>query len=98
MWPFLSWAALAFLLAEVSIRRLPAVSQRLAEAAASAAALAGRSVRAGDGRDEADRSYDAADRWAVEQAKFAQEDALRAASMEQAARLFIARLRANRRP
>ena len=98
-WPWLSWAALAVLLAEVSLRRLPAVSQRLAAAAAAAAAWVGQNrSQAQVGSQEEDRSYDAADRWAVEKAKFAQEDALRAASMEQAARLFIARLRGTKRP
>jgi hypothetical protein len=46
----------------------------------------------------ADRAYDAADRWAVEDAKFAEEETLRAASMEQAARIFITRLRGSKRP
>jgi hypothetical protein len=86
-------------LAEVSVRRLPAVSQRLAQAAATTAAWVGQTrAQARAGSEEQDRSYDAADRWAVEKAKFAAEDALRAASMEQAARLFIARLRGNKRP
>jgi hypothetical protein len=86
-------------LAEVSVRRLPAVSQRLAEAAVTVAGWVGHNrAQTWTGREEEDRSYDAADRWAVEKAKFAQEDALRAASMDQAARLFIARLRGTKRP
>jgi hypothetical protein len=98
-WPWLSWGALALLLAEVSVRRLPAVSRRVAEAAATAAAWVRQNRRQPwPGSDEEDRSYDTADRWAVEKAKFAKEDALRAASMDQAARLFIARLRGTKRP
>jgi uncharacterized membrane protein len=98
-WPWLSWGAFTLLLAEVSVRRLPALSQRLAQAAGTTAAWVGRTrAQARTGSEEQDRSYDAADRWAVEKAKFAAEDALRAASMEQAARLFIARLRGTKRP
>ena len=86
-------------MAEVTVRRLPAVSQRLAGAAAAAAAWASQNrAQTWPGSEQEDRSYEAADRWAVEKAKFAEEDALRAASMDQAARLFIARLRATKRP
>ncbi|HLW59639.1 MAG TPA: VWA domain-containing protein [bacterium] len=98
-WPGLAGAALGLLLAEVTVRRLPALGQRLAQAATAVASWVRRTPPApGGARAQADASYAAADRWAVEDAKYAQEDALRAASMEHAARLFIARLRGPKRP
>ena len=96
-WPALSGVALALLLAEVAVRRLPALGQRLAAAMGVAARLAGRRAPSPATAD-ADRAYGAADRWAVEDARFAEEEALRAASMEQAARIFITRLRKTKRP
>jgi len=93
-WPVLASLALAALLAEVSVRRLPALVQFLSAMAAAVT----RRTRPRPGTADADRAYDAADRWAVEAARFREEDALRAASMQNAARLFIARLRANKRP
>ena len=96
-WPALSGVALALLLAEVAVRRLPALGQRLAAAMGVAARLAGRRA-ASPATADADRAYGAADRWAVEDARFAEEEALRAASMEQAARIFITRLRKTKRP
>jgi Mg-chelatase subunit ChlD len=97
-WPVLAGLALGLLLCEVTVRRLPALGQRLPLVAsaivqwASGSAGASRAARA-----DADKTYGAADRWAVDDARFAEEDALRAASMEQAARLFIARLRGTKR-
>ena len=79
------------------MRRVPALADRLAAAAATVTrwrerTRGVRAARAGD-----DAAYDAADRWAAEEAAHAEEDALRAASMEHAARLYIARLRGGRR-
>ena len=98
-WPVWGGMAMALLLAEVTVRRLPALGQRLALAAGAVVRWVGRrNAEPGTVRADADRAYEAADRWAVEDAKFAEEEALRAASMEQAARIFIARLRGTRRP
>jgi len=98
-WPVLTGAALGLWLAEITLRRLPALGQRLIAFAGAAAHWAGRTEAASrTARAGADASYDAADRWAVEEARFAEEEALRAASMEQAARLFIGRLRGTKRP
>jgi hypothetical protein len=98
-WPPLSGAAVALLLAEVTVRRLPALGQRVGLVMAAITQWASRR-KAGspEAATKADRAYEAADRWAVEDAKFAEEEALRAASMTEAARLFIARLRGTRRP
>ncbi|TMI90661.1 MAG: VWA domain-containing protein [Bacillati bacterium ANGP1] len=97
-WPALTGAALGLWLAEITLRRLPALGQRLVAFAGAAAHWAGRREAASrTARAEADASYDTADRWAVEEARFAEEETLRAASMEQAARLFIARLRGTKR-
>jgi hypothetical protein len=93
----LSGVALALLLAEVAVRRVPALGQRLAMVIGAVAHWAGRQA-ASPAAADADRAYDAADRWAVEDAKFAEEETLRAASMEQAARIFITRLRGSKRP
>ncbi|HEV2357529.1 MAG TPA: VWA domain-containing protein [bacterium] len=96
-WPPLVAAALTALVAEVTVRRVPALVDRLAALGGLLVrrrdgAAATREARAGD-----DAAYDAADRWAADDAAHAEEDALRAASMEHAARLYIARLRAGRR-
>jgi Ca-activated chloride channel family protein len=98
-WPVLSGVALALLLAEVTVRRLPALGQHLALAASAITRWTRRRRAASQAsRIAGDAAYEAADRWAVEDARFAEEESLRAASMEQAARIFISRLRGNRRP
>jgi len=98
-WPVLSEVALALLLAEVAVRRLPALGQRLAMAASAITRWTGRRRAASrKSPTQADVAYEAADRWAVEEARFAEEEAKRASSMEQAARIFISRLRGTRRP
>jgi hypothetical protein len=89
--------ALALLLAEVVVRRVPALGQRLAIVVGAVAHWTGRKA-ASPATVDADRAYEAADRWAVEDARFAEEETLRAASMEQAARIFITRLRGTKRP
>jgi len=96
-WPVLSGLAAGLLLAEVTVRRLPALGQRMAMVVGAVAHWMGRRRVAPAGRAAADAAYDAADRWAVDDARFAEEEALRAASMEQAARIFIARLRGTKR-
>lgn len=97
VWPPLAGLALGSLLAEVTLRRVPALVQHMA-ALAAVIRNRGEGVAPREARRLEDRAYDSADRWASEQAKFAEEDALRAASMEQAARLYIARLRKGPRP
>ncbi|HEX4836736.1 MAG TPA: VWA domain-containing protein [bacterium] len=92
VWPPLAGLALGTLLAEVIVRRVPALAQYIAGAAA-AIANRGGGTAAREARRLEDRAYDSADRWASERAQYAKEDALRAASMEHAARLYIARLR-----
>jgi len=98
-WPPVAALALAALLAEVTVRRIPALADRLG---AAAAAVTGWIRRPGDPvggrRRPSDQAYDTADRWAAEAARFAEEDALRASSMDQAARLYIARLRKTPKP
>lgn len=95
-WPPLAGLALAALLSEVVVRRVPALAQRLGAAGAALAGWIRAAPRSPEPARAEDQAYDAADRWAVEDARFATEDALRAASMEHAARLYIARLRAGR--
>lgn len=96
-WPPLVAASLVLLVGEVAVRRVPALADRLALAAAALirwreGSAAARAARAGD-----DAAYEAADRWAADEAAHAEEDALRASSMEHAARLYVARLRGGRR-
>lgn len=96
-WPVVSVIAVALLLAEVAVRRLPAIIQHVSGAFATIASWAGRRPQVPRAVVEADRKYDAADRWAVEDERFSEEEKLRAESMGQAARIFIARLRNTRR-
>ncbi len=96
-WPVLSGVAAALLLAEVTVRRLPALGQRLAMVVGAVGHWTGRRRVVSQERAASDTAYDAADRWAVDEARFAEEEALRAASMQQAARIFIARLRGTKR-
>jgi hypothetical protein len=96
-WPPLAAAALAAFVAEVAVRRVPALADRVAAAAVTLTRWRGRAEAARDARAEEDGVYAAADRWAAEDAARAEEDALRAASMEHAARLYVARLRGGRR-
>lgn len=87
LWPLFGAMAMAGFAAEVALRRLPAIEQNLGRLAAMAAA----GVRKAPGPDDAE--YDAADRWRIENEA---EAAARAASMDTAARLYIARLRRQR--
>jgi Mg-chelatase subunit ChlD len=86
-WPWLTAAAVALFLGEITWRRLPVVGEWVGRAGALAAAWLRR--RPAPPAPE-DLEYDAADRWRVFETE---EAALRRASMEQAARLYIARLR-----
>jgi Ca-activated chloride channel family protein len=98
-WPPVAAAAAAALLAEVTIRRVPAIVDRVGAAVASVGSFARNERGPTDAvRQAEDEAYAAADRWATEEARFAEEERLRAASMDQAARIYIARLRGARRP
>ncbi|MDR7483378.1 MAG: VWA domain-containing protein [Armatimonadota bacterium] len=91
VWPALAAVGLMAFLAEVTLRRVPVIEHHVARLAAAAVALVRRTpppdVLAGDAE------YDAADRWRIDEPA---EAAARAASMEAAARLYIARLRRQR--
>lgn len=87
LWPLLGAVAIAGFAAEVALRRIPAIEQNLGRLAAMATAAARRTPVPDD------VEYDTADRWRIENEA---EAAARAASMETAARLYIARLRHQR--
>jgi Mg-chelatase subunit ChlD len=91
VWPLFSTLALLGFVAEVTIRRIPAIEYHLGRLAATIVAF----VRRGPPPEQAaeDAEYEAADRWRIEEPA---EAAARAASMEAAARLYIARLRRQR--
>jgi len=98
-WPPLAALAAAVLLAEVAVRRVPAIVERLGGAITVAGAFVRNEPAASDPvRQVEDEAYDNADRWAADEAKFSEEERLRAASMDHAARIYIARLRGGRRP
>ncbi len=97
-WPPLAALALGAFVAEIALRRIPDLARHIAGSASAIAAwMSGKTKTSRAATGAGDRAYDAADRWAVEEEQFAQEEALRATSMEQAARLYIARLRAGKR-
>jgi Ca-activated chloride channel family protein len=96
VWPPLAGSAILALVAEIAVRRVPALAQRVALAGAVAASWVRAASRPPEASGREDRAYEAADRWAVENERYAEEDALRASSMDQAARLYVARLRADR--
>lgn len=96
-WPPLAGLALAAFLAEVTVRRIPALVHNLGAGRERVAGWIRGAARPLQATGSEDRAYDAADRWAAEDARFEKEDALRAASMDHAARLYIARLRATKR-
>lgn len=93
VWPALAGAALAAFVAEVTLRRIPAVEEHLSRLAAAVAAAVRRQPAPEQAAEDAE--YAAADRWRIEEPA---EAAARAASMEAAARLYIARLRRQREP
>jgi Mg-chelatase subunit ChlD len=90
-WPALSAAGLLAFLAEVTLRRVPAIEHHVARFGAAAVALVRRTPPPEVVAEDAE--YDAADRWRIEDPASA---AARAASMDAAARLYIARLRRQR--
>jgi Mg-chelatase subunit ChlD len=91
VWPLFGAVALVGFVAEVAVRRIPAIEYHLARAWAVAAAFIRRAPPPEQVVEDAE--YQAADRWRIEEPA---EAASRAASMETAARLYIARLRRQR--
>jgi Mg-chelatase subunit ChlD len=88
VWPWFSALALAGFAFEVALRRIPAIEHQMARLVAAAVAFVRRQPSPVQEAGEAE--YAAADRWRIEEPS---EAAARAASMEAAARLYIARLR-----
>ncbi len=88
VWPLFTGLALAGFVAEVALRRIPAIEHHLDRLAAAGAAFIKRQPPPEQVVEDAE--YAAADRWRIEEPA---EAAARAASMEAAARLYIARLR-----
>ncbi|MDQ7857442.1 MAG: VWA domain-containing protein [Armatimonadota bacterium] len=87
-WPLAATLALIGFTAEVALRRIPAIEYHAGRLAAAAAAFVRRAPPPAQAAEDAE--YAAADRWRIDDAA---EAAARAASMEAAARLYIARLR-----
>jgi hypothetical protein len=88
VWPVFGSLALMGFVAEVALRRIPAIEHHAGRLAAGLIAFVRRSPS--PQQVEEDAEYEAADRWRIEEPG---EAAARAASMEAAARLYIARLR-----
>lgn len=88
-WPPLAAAALGLFLAEIAWRRVPAIGEVLRTAVAGVLARVRRAPSAEAVR--ADQTYEAADRWQVFEPPSPGSE-----SMEAAARLYIARLKAAR--
>jgi Mg-chelatase subunit ChlD len=84
-WPPLAGAALGLFVAEITLRRLPVIRE---VAGRVAAAVLGWLRQSQPGPSAQDREYEAADQWRPQP-----EDLEASADMEQAARLYIARLR-----
>ncbi len=87
VWPALAAGAVGLFAAEIALRRLPVLGHHLGAVTASVRARLGRGMAAGEA--EEDRHYDQADRWAL-----LQPPGEASASMQQAARLYIAKLKA----
>jgi Mg-chelatase subunit ChlD len=88
VWPLFASLALTGFVAEVTLRRIPAVEHHLSRVASIVVAFVRRQPPPEQVVE--DEEYAAADRWRIEEPA---EAAARAASMEAAARLYIARLR-----
>lgn len=88
VWPLFTSLALAGFVAEVVLRRIPAIEHQLSRLPAALVAFIRRQPPPEQVMEDAE--YAAADRWRIEEPA---EAAARAASMEAAARLYIARLR-----
>jgi len=86
-WPVFAGAALGLFVIEITVRRMPAIAHHLAALAGLVRARVSRTPTTQEIEEE--RQYAASDRW-----KFVEPDAAASDSMEQAARLYIARLKA----
>ncbi len=91
VWPVFAGVAMAGFVLEVALRRIPAIEYQLGRLFAAAVAFIRRAPPPHQVAEDAE--YAAADRWRIEDPA---EAAARAASMEAAARLYIARLRRQR--
>jgi len=89
-WPVFAGAALGLFVVEIAVRRIPAIAQHLGALMGLIRSQARRPPTAPEIEEE--RQYAEADRW-----KFVEPDAAASESMEQAARLYIARLKAARK-
>jgi hypothetical protein len=87
-WPYLTGLAVALFLAEITWRRVPAIAEHFGVLAGAVTARFRRQPAPED--VEADRFYEEADRWKLVES----EPSEGAESMEAAARLYIARLKA----
>lgn len=87
-WPYLTGLAVAFFLAEITWRRVPAIAEHVGVLAGAVMARVRRQPAPED--VEADRFYEEADRWKLVESAPSEG----AESMEAAARLYIARLKA----
>jgi hypothetical protein len=86
-WPLFAGVALGLFVTEIAVRRVPVITQYLGALIAAMRARAGRPPSATE--LDAARQYEQADQWT-----FAQSDPSASESMQQAARLYIARLKA----
>ncbi|MGH6959489.1 MAG: VWA domain-containing protein, partial [Dongiaceae bacterium] len=91
VWPLFAGSALVGFVLEVALRRIPALEHQLGKLVAAAVAFIRRTPPPEQAVEDAE--YAAADRWRIEDPA---EAAARAASMDAAARLYIARLRRQR--
>lgn len=89
-WPYLAAGTLALFVAEIAWRRIPAIGEVVAGVAAGMLARIRRTPSAEDQRAAA--AYESADRWQLVETPPSEG----AESMEAAARLYIARLKASR--
>ena len=94
-WPLLAMVALGLFVTEIAVRRVPVITQYVGALVRAGRARLRRSPSAAE--VDAARQYEQADQWT-----FAQPDPSASESMQQAARLYIARLKAankgDRRP
>lgn len=89
-WPYLSAVAMGLFVSEIAWRRIPAIGEYLRGLAAGVLARARRAPSAEE--LEAAGAYEAADRWKLVETPTSEGSE----SMEAAARLYIARLKASR--
>jgi hypothetical protein len=87
-WPYLTGLAVAAFLAEITWRRVPAIAEHVGMLAGAVMSRLRRQPAPED--QEADRFYEEADRWKLVESPSSEG----AESMEAAARLYIARLKA----